>query len=94
MTYAGDGSEIALKYFELPQDSVFNHLIVEIHNYNPHGFTWTNATWTKMTALWSENCESVLENDFAIYKKYSDKWKVPFIVGEYCATPKKYVEYD
>lgn len=89
-----DGSETALKYFELPQDSVFNHLIVEIHNYNPHGFTWANATWTKMTALWSENCESVLKNDFAIYKKYSDKWKVPFIVGEYCATPKKYVEYD
>lgn len=94
MTYAGEGSETALKYFELPQDSVFNHLIVEIHNYNPHGFTWANATWTKMTALWSENCESVLKNDFAIYKKYSDKWKVPFIVGEYCATPKKYVEYD
>ncbi len=94
MTYAGGGSEFNFSRFILPTDSTENHLIVEVHNYDPQAFTWTTATWTTMTAKWSSSAENTLKNDFAVYNKYADKFGVPVIVGEYCADPKKYADYD
>ena len=94
MTYAGGGDENRIKAFVLPNDSVKNHLIVEVHNYNPMHFTWTDVTWKKMTAIWSDSLAQELKRDFKIYKKYSDALGVPFIVGEYNADPKLYEEYD
>ena len=94
MTYAGGGDENRFTRFVLPNDSVKNHLIVEVHNYNPMHFTWTDVTWKKMTAIWSDLLAQELRKDFKIYKKYSDVLGVPFIVGEYNADPKLYEEYD
>lgn len=95
MVYAGDGSEKSLAGFVLPDDPAGGHLMVEVHNYDPQSFTWTNATWTKMTARWNGKTHgNILRREFAVYKKYSDRWGVPFVLGEYNADMKKYADYD
>lgn len=94
MTYAGNGERGTFINFKLPEDSVKNHLIMEVHNYDPQQFTWTTVTWTKMTAKWKGSYAYTLMNEFEIYKEYSEKYGAPVIVGEYCADPKKYSDYD
>lgn len=93
MPYAGNGDLFNLTHFEIPQDSAANHLIIEVHNYNPQTFCWTNVTWAPMTAKWNASFEQQLRGDYGIYKKFADNFGIPFIVGEYCADPKKYSEY-
>jgi len=95
MTYAGAGGKEILSAFELPDDSVQNHIIVEVHNYDPTAFTWTTANWTTMTAIWNESEHGkILTDEFAVYKQYSESLGAPFIIGEYNADPKKYADYD
>lgn len=95
MTYCGGGNEQLLSKFKIPEDKVSNHIILEVHNYNPTSFTWTDVTWAKMTAKWNpENHGNLLKKEFEVYKKYSDQLNVPIIIGEYNATPKKYADYD
>ena len=95
MTYGGGSAEGNFTSFVLPEDVYPNHLMITVHNYEPTAFTWTTATWTKMTARWNEAAHSAaLRKSFVIYKKYSDKFGVPVVLGEYNADPKKYADYD
>ena len=95
MTYSGGGAEANFASFKLPEDVVPGHLMITVHNYDPQGFTWTNATWTRMTARWDEATHgSVLRKSFEIYRKYSEQLGVPVVLGEYNADPKKYADYD
>ena len=95
MVYAGNGSENSLARFVLPDDPAEGHLMVEVHNYDPQGFTWTTATWTRMTARWNDAAHgNILRREFAVYRRYSDEWGVPFVLGEYNADIKKYADYD
>ncbi len=95
MTYSGGGAEANFTAFALPEDAAENHLLITVHNYDPQGFTWTNATWTRMTARWDEVAHAgVLRKAFEVYKKYSDQLGVPVVLGEYNADPKKYADYD
>ena len=94
MTYSGGGAEGNFTSFVLPEENP-EHLMITVHNYDPQAFTWTTATWTKMTARWNEAAHSAaLRKSFVIYKKYSDKFGVPVVLGEYNADPKKYADYD
>ena len=93
MTYSGGGAEANFASFELPEDPA--HLMITVHNYDPQAFTWTNATWTRMTARWDETAHSaVLRGSFETYRKYSRLLGVPVVLGEYNADPKKYADYD
>lgn len=95
MTYSGGGGEANFASFVLPEDVHPGHLMITVHNYDPTSFTWTNVTWTRMTARWSDTAHgNVLRDAFAVYKKYSDKYGVPVVLGEYNADPKKYADYD
>jgi len=95
MTYAG-GSHF--DGFKIPADSVKNHIIMEVHDYNPTPFCWSekNVTWTKCTALWngSVNVEKTIRDNLANYKTAAEKLGVPLIIGEYNASPKLYSNYD
>lgn len=94
MTYSGGGAEGNFASFVLPEEDP-EHLMITVHNYDPQAFTWTNATWTQMTARWDETTHgNVLRKSFEIYKKYSEKFGVPIVLGEYNADPKKYADYD
>ena len=95
MTYAGDGGTNAFSGFVLPSDSAENHLIIEVHNYSPHSFTWSDATWTKMTAIWNEETHGkVLNKEIGVISQKAIEYGVPIIIGEYAAFPKKYKDFD
>lgn len=88
-TYSASSAAAALRGFELPKDKVEGHLIVQVHNYDPQGFTWTDATWTTMTDQWgSENQIETIEYLFEVLSDYSEQLEVPFIVGEFGAQSK------
>lgn len=94
MTYSGGGAEGNFSSFELPEENP-EHLLITVHNYDPQAFTWTTATWTKMTARWNEAVHpGVLRRAFETYRKYSEHFGVPIVLGEYNADPKKYADYD
>ena len=94
MTYSGGGAEGNFSSFKLPEENP-EHLMITVHNYDPQAFTWTTVTWARMTARWNETAHSsVLRRSFQTYRKYSDLYGVPVILGEYNADPKKYADYD
>lgn len=94
MTYSGGGAEGNFTSFILPEENP-EHLMITVHNYDPQAFTWTTATWTKMTARWDNAAHSyALRRSFEIYRKYSNQFGVPVVLGEYNADPKKYADYD
>ena len=95
MTYAGSGdANVLANDFALPADSVKDHLIIEIHNYSPHGFTWSDATWTVMTAVWNEKSHgSVLDREIGLLSQKAKEFNAPIIIGEYAAFPKKYSDF-
>ena len=94
MTYSGGGAEGNFTSFALPEENP-EHLMITVHNYDPQAFTWTTATWTKMTARWDNAAHSyALRRSFEIYRKYSNQFGVPVVLGEYNADPKKYADYD
>ena len=95
LTYAGSGDAVLLgNGFALPKDSVQNHLIIEVHNYSPHGFTWSDATWTVMTAVWKEKTHgAVLDREIGLLSAKAQEFGGPIIIGEYAAFPKKYSDF-
>ncbi len=95
MTYAGSGdANVLANDFALPTDSVKDHLIIEVHNYSPHGFTWSDATWTVMTAVWNEKSHgSVLDREIGLLSQKAKEFNAPVIIGEYAAFPKKYSDF-
>ncbi len=95
MTYAGAGdANVLANDFALPADSVKDHLIIEVHNYSPHGFTWSDATWTVMTAVWNEKSHgSVLDCEIGLLSQKAKEFNAPIIIGEYAAFPKKYSDF-
>lgn len=95
MTYSGGGADANFTSFTLPEDTAPAHLLITVHNYDPTAFTWTTATWTRMTARWNDATHgATLRRAFETYKKYSDALGVPVVLGEYNADPKKYADYD
>lgn len=102
-TYSAAHTEKTLKNFVLPKDTVKNHLIVQVHDYDPTAFTFPekDVTWTKSVSTWgSDTDKKNMDKVFAIIGKYSDSLGVPFVVGEFGATFKnnnssraKFAEY-
>jgi len=89
MTYAGSSDSKIMDAFVLPKDVVENHLMLEVHNYDPQAFCWSDATWTKMTAVWDEErFSSDLISTFNRMQSYATKLNVPIIIGEWGSVKK------
>ncbi|MGN0666696.1 MAG: cellulase family glycosylhydrolase [Huintestinicola sp.] len=85
-TYSAACTDKTLKNFVLPEDTVKDHLIVQVHNYDPQGFTTKGVTWTKDVSEWgSDKDKQDMDKLFARLGKYSDQWGAPVIVGEFAA---------
>lgn len=88
-TYSGASAAATLRNFELPEDKAEGHLIVQVHSYDPQGFTSTGATWTTMTDFWgSEDQIETIEYLFDVIADYSESLDAPFVVGEFGAQSK------
>lgn len=77
-TYGASSAESQVSGFVLPEDSAENHLIAEVHIYDPSGFCGGSD------ATWDEADTQVLET---IFERLNDKiitaQNVPLIVGEF-----------
>lgn len=88
-TYSASTHPLALANFEMPEDIVQNHLIVQIHNYDPAGFTSLDATWTTLTDKWGTDEEKAYFDDlFETLGDFSDEIGAPVVVGEFAANYK------
>lgn len=87
--YSAATSVKTLNNFTLPTDTVKNHLIIQVHNYDPQGFTATDATWTTMTDKWGTDAEKkYFDNLFERLANFSEKTGAPVVVGEFGANYK------
>ena len=85
-TYSGAASTKTLNAFVLPSDSTSGHLIVQVHNYDPQGFTSSTATWTTMTDAWGSDSEKEYMDDlFQTLGNFSKKIGAPVVLGEFGA---------
>ena len=82
MTYAGSYGRI--KNLEIPKDTVDGHMLIEVHDYDPQGFCWKNATWTNTTDEWgSDEDKQALDNSMKQIADDAKEKGLPVIIGEY-----------
>lgn len=99
--YSGACGDGALENFLLPKDSVQEHLIIQVHNYDPQPFTWTSVDYAEPTDQWGTKSDR--EAVTALFRKleeFSHLQNVPVVMGECGAdykgnesTRKAYVEH-
>ncbi len=81
--YSGMCADGSFDNFILPKDSAENHLIIQIHNYDPQPFTWTSVSYTEPTDQWGTDAEKKhIENLFSKLADFSALQGAPVIVGE------------
>lgn len=82
MTYSG-ASGGAISSFVLPKDSVEDHLILEIHNYDPVDFCWRDS-WMNSLDFWGTD-QDIAEMDAFFADTYSrmQNLNVPLVIGEW-----------
>ena len=101
-TYAANGSHDMLDLFVIPTDQIPEHLMVQVHNYDP-------AAFCKMTQelkdgeelpVWTEEFQNELAEELDILIEYYNANHVPIIIGEFAANDKiaeeeraKYAEF-
>lgn len=81
-TYSGASSGTTLNRFVMPEDTVRNHIIVQVHDYSPQAFatTWTgNPTTAWGTDKDKEEIDGIMEN----LKTFSREIKAPIVIGEF-----------
>lgn len=84
MTYAAAHGDVMYENLNIPEDSAPNHIIMEIHNYDPVGFTWTEASWTTMRDTWGTSADYLeVQNCMEKLAFYAREKGVPAIIGEY-----------
>ena len=82
--YAASANTTIINAFTLPDDTVEDHMIMEIHSYDPQGFTWKDATWTTMRDTWGTDADKRdMENFISTVAKKAKSLGVPVIIGEF-----------
>ena len=77
---------MALAGFELPSDSTLGHLMIQVHNYDPQGFTSSGATWTTMTDKWGSDAEKqYFDRMFDRLESFAKEQGAPLVIGEFGA---------
>ena len=75
------------KHFELPKDTVEDHLIAQVHIYVPQNFTFneTNLGSTDFVDEWgSESDQMYLDNVLqGVKKRFIDELGIPVLIGEF-----------
>lgn len=90
-----------INYFSLPNDTINNRLVVEVHNYDPYDFTlnpngsclyWGSLFPSQSACTWGQ--EAYFDNLFAqVRAKWIDQG-IPVIIGEYGVATKPNLSMD
>ncbi len=82
--YSGMCAEGAFDNFILPEDMAEDHLMIQVHNYDPQPFTWTSVYYALPRYDWgSEEDRAHIEQLFGRIADFSEEQGVPVIVGEF-----------
>lgn len=93
--YCCAGNDLNLRNLGKPEDNIDRHLILEVHNYAPMDFTWSKESWLpNWKTEWKPYMESNLLQDIALMKKYSDKYDMPVIIGEWGTLSRRFPGKD
>lgn len=90
-TYAASTRQEIIDGFVLPEDTITNHLIVEVHDYSPTDFTWqqSSVTWAVTRDTWDPvNDQATLDAIFDRLDKRFIQNGIPVIVGEFSSNNK------
>lgn len=88
-TYAASTNQSVIDGFELPKDTINNHLIVEVHDYTPIDFAWYADNGDKQRATWGTDSDKAEINAIfnRLYKRFVSQ-DIPVIVGEFSTNNK------
>ena len=88
-SYAASSDTGCLNNLSVPSDTAENHIIAEVHSYDPVSFCWKEASWTTLTDVWGSASDKA-EIDKLISKiaDYSKKSGIPVILGEFASEDK------
>ena len=101
-TYAANGSHEMLDPFVIPTDQIPEHLMVQVHNYDPADFCRMTKELNDGEELpvWTEDYQNELAAELDILIDYYNTNHVPIIIGEFAANDKiaeeeraKYAEF-
>ncbi len=101
-TYAANGSHDMLDPFVIPTDQIPEHLMVQVHNYDPADFCRMTKELNDDEELpvWTEDYQNELAAELDILIDYYNTNHVPIIIGEFAANDKiaeeeraKYAEF-
>ena len=101
-TYAANGSHEMLDPFVIPTDQIPEHLMVQVHNYDPADFCRMTKELNDDEELpvWTEDYQNELAAELDILIDYYNTNHVPIIIGEFAANDKlaeeeraKYAEF-
>ena len=87
-TYAANIDENILGAFVLPQDTISDHLIVDVHTYAPLAFCWNKdkVTWTETYSDWDETKDGAgMKQIYDRLDTYFISKGVPVVIGEFAA---------
>lgn len=87
-TYGASNRQEPIDGFELPIDTIDDHLIVEVHSYAPSEFTWTEReiTWKETYSDWDDTRDGgqIIEILERLDKRFIQEG-IPVIIGEMSA---------
>ena len=101
-TYAAQGSSDVLGTFAIPTDQIPEHLMVQVHNYDPADFCRMTKELEDEEELpvWTEDYQNELAAELDVLIDYYNTNHVPIIIGEFAANDKiaeeeraKYAEF-
>ncbi len=88
-TYAASSNPSIINSFTLPKDTVSGHLILEVHNYDPQGFTWKNVGYDTERSTWgTDQDKRNMDSFISTLAARAEKLGVPAIVGEFSSDNK------
>ncbi len=86
-TYGANYDYEINKHFELPKDTVDNHLIAQVHCYVPQQFTFneTNLGSTDFINEWGSESDQMLLDGYlkGIKQRFIDELGIPVLIGEF-----------
>ena len=80
-TYVASVDQNVLNNFVLPDDTVEDHLICEVHAYAPYQFC--SAEGDPSYTAFDDNCRNVIDSLMTTVAAFSDELGVPVIIGEF-----------
>lgn len=88
-TYAGSSNPGIINSFELPDNCVTEHTVLQVHNYDPQGFTWKNVGYDTERSTWgTAQDKKNMENFINTLSARAKKLGVAAIVGEFSSDNK------